>query len=71
MFKLGLKACYNKVKCTSAAVDEDDEAWAITVSEPPDADAAASLLPVGFILPTVLAENVHKCDAQSRLPIDN
>ena len=42
-------------QCTSAAV-EDDEAWAMTVSVPPD---AASLLLVGFIVSTVLAEIVH------------
>ena len=47
--------------CTSAAVDED-EAWAMTVSVPPD---AASLLLVGFIVSTALAESVKNHDVKS------
>ena len=47
--------------CTSAAVDED-EAWAMTVSEPPD---AASLLLVGFIVSSALAESVKNHDVKS------
>ena len=48
--------------CTSAAVDEDDEAWAMTVSEPPD---AASLLLVGFIVSSALTESVKNVDVKS------